>query len=519
MTPPAPESLFLALEPFPAFGVLHPAAEPCQDVAALLLPPFGLEEMNSHRARRAWAEHLAADGIAALRLDLPGTADSGGGPDDPGLVEAWTGAVDAAARWLRARSGCHRVAAIGIGLGGLMACRAVSAGAPLDHLVLWGVPARGRTLVRELRAFGRLEASHLAAAGAPEPPALPEGAVAVAGYVLSTETRRALEAVEVDGLAGPDGAVPSVLLLGRDGVDADAELRDRCAAAGAAVTASEGRGYGEMVLGDMQAFRVPLATFAAVSTWLRTGAGATASAPAASDGVPAPQAGATAELRTPDGALRETVVALDVAAMSLPGVVAEPTGPAEPLCAVFLDAGSQRRTGPGRMWVDLARRWAARGVPSARLDVAGIGDADGVSLGWGDSGAFYDGRHSGQVNAALDALAARGLPPRFLVVGLCSGANWGFHAAIADPRVVGAVLLNPGALFWNRWTSLALGGRQVRRLAVVTTWARLRAREIGLAAAWACVRPTAWRRRSSASPRPAAGSTSRSPTRSRCAPS
>jgi hypothetical protein len=260
----------------------------------------------------------------------------------------------------------------------------------------------------------------------------------------------------------------------------DPELRESLEASGATVSTAEGRGYGEMVLGDMHALRVPREAFDAVSEWLRDGVPARAGA--AENAHRAVTAGPTARLRTPGGTISETVLSLDVPGLSLPAVLTEPEGEAAPLCAVFLDAGSQRRTGPGRMWVDIARRWAARGVRGVRFDVAGIGDADGVSLGWGDSGAFYDGRHAAQVRGALDALAARGLPPRFVVIGLCSGANWAFHAALQDPRVKAAVLLNPGALFWNRWTSLAVGGHEVRKLAVITTWGRMRAGEVGVGA-------------------------------------
>ena len=61
------------------------------------------------------------------------------------------------------------------------------------------------------------------------------------------------------------------------------------------------------------------------------------------------------------------------------GILTEPVGPAVDLCAVWLNAGPQRRIGPNRMWVETARRWAALGVPSVRVDLAAIGDADGDS--------------------------------------------------------------------------------------------------------------------------------------------
>jgi len=58
----------------------------------------------------------------------------------------------------------------------------------------------------------------------------------------------------------------------------------------------------------------------------------------------------------------------------LSGVLTEPLGSGEGvLCAILLNAGAVRRIGHHRMWVEVARRWAARGVPTLRLDVVGVG--------------------------------------------------------------------------------------------------------------------------------------------------
>src|SRR5271155_4300175 len=137
----------------PFFALLHRGVGTPRQTAVLLCPPFGWEDMCSYRIRREWAEHLAHTGHRALRIDLPGSGDSAGGPSDPGRLDAWTHAVDAAARWLRRDAGAAQVAVIGIGLGGMVSCRAALSGAPIDELVLWSASARGRTLLRELRAF------------------------------------------------------------------------------------------------------------------------------------------------------------------------------------------------------------------------------------------------------------------------------------------------------------------------------------------------------------------------------
>ena len=151
----------LSLEPDPVHAILHLPPADCvrKQTAVLMCPPFGWEEMCSHRSRRAWALMLASLGYPTARLDLPSTGNSGGLPSDPDRLAAWTGAVAGAAAWLRERTGAARIAAIGIGLGGMLAVRALSEGAEIDDLVLWAVPAKGRLLVREMRAYAAVVAA------------------------------------------------------------------------------------------------------------------------------------------------------------------------------------------------------------------------------------------------------------------------------------------------------------------------------------------------------------------------
>jgi hypothetical protein len=76
---------------------------------------------------------------------------------------------------------------------------------------------------------------------------------------------------------------------------------------------------------------------------------------------------------------------------------------------------------------------------------------------------YYTGAYLEQVEGVLDALEARGLPPRFLVGGLCAGAYWALHVAQQDRRVSAAVVLNPGYLVYDGGLSNAIG--QTRSLA------------------------------------------------------
>ena len=92
---------------------------------------------------------LAEHGFVTLRIDLPGTGDSVGETEAPARADSWIRAIEAAAAWLRGRRGAERVAAIGIGLGGLLPVQAAAGGSRIDELVLWGVPSRGREAVLE----------------------------------------------------------------------------------------------------------------------------------------------------------------------------------------------------------------------------------------------------------------------------------------------------------------------------------------------------------------------------------
>ncbi len=442
-TPPD-RAVWLATAPDPVYGMMHEPATH-SGVAVLICAPFGWEEVASHRGRRELAELMAARGHPTLRFDLPGTGDSGGGPRDAARLDAWTAAVSAAAGWLRARPGVTRVAAVGFGLGGLLASRAAALGAPLDELVLWGAPARGKDCVRELRAFSRMEKAWQANHGGVLDDRLPAGFAAAGGFLLTAETRAALEGLDVTELALSAGRPSRVLLLERDGIAPDKCLQAWFARAGTRVEVARGDGYGALCA-DPQQSATPTAAFEHVAGWL------SAPRPAAPEPPPAcspVREIAAAQLEVGGVTVRETPLTVRIGSRRLVGVLAEPaSGTRAQACAVLLNAGAQRRIGPNRMWVELSRRWAAAGVPTVRLDVKGVGDSDGES-GPRPDAAFFTADFVPEVLRALDGLEARGLPPRFVLAGMCSGAYYSLHAALEDERVLAAFLVNARMLLWD----------------------------------------------------------------------
>ncbi|QEC47324.1 hypothetical protein FSW04_06810 [Baekduia soli] len=450
----------------------------------VLVPPFGWDEVCSYRPRWSWARHLAARGTGVVRLDLPGGGDSAGGPSDDDRLGAWTTAVTAACAWMAGQDdGTDRITLVGLGLGGFVGWQAVAAGAAADDLVLWGVTARGRSHVREVKAFSRLERSRLAELNPGRELAGDEdGAITAGGFVLSAATIAVLEATELRAPGAP-WADRRVLVLGRDGAQPDARLVDAARATGAEVAHADGPGWGAMVA-EPGSSTPPWAAIAAVDAFLDAGPAGPAGHRARSA---APAEAAEAII---DG-VRETPVRVG----GVDGVLAEPaqaTGPA-PVTLLLLNAGSIRRIGPNRMWVELARRWAARGVPSVRLDLPGIGEADGPDSMEGDVGAYYGPEFVAALHEVLDRLAAREGSRRFGAIGLCSGAYWSLQAAIEDERIDRAYLLNTRALVWDPDLGTLRDTRKLGYLAKASTYRRVLRGDIPLRRGAEIARAMAWR--------------------------
>lgn len=104
---------------------------------------------------------------------------------------------------------------------------------------------------------------------------------------------------------------------------------------------------------------------------------------------------------------------------------------------ILLNAGLLHRVGPNRIYVKIARTLAARGFVCVRFDLTGIGDSkipeDTVSYGQDDV--------INDIRSVMDYLSETKGIKRFVLMGVCSGADNAFHTACDDSRVVGVNLI------------------------------------------------------------------------------
>lgn len=118
---------------------------------------------------------------------------------------------------------------------------------------------------------------------------------------------------------------------------------------------------------------------------------------------------------------------------------------------VLPSAGLIPRAGAFRLHVELAERLSRLGFRTFRFDVPGVGESQRVH-GVDDFEATA---------AAIDELASRDPDARFVVGGICSGADVGWRAAVSDDRVIGMLMLD-GLGFTGPWFQLARVANVVR---------------------------------------------------------
>ncbi len=151
---------------------------------------------------------------------------------------------------------------------------------------------------------------------------------------------------------------------------------------------------------------------------------------------------------------RDEIVVRFGEANSLVGIVTPAGDRASSTAVVLLNAGVIHRVGPHRMNVRLARHLSARGFTAMRFDLSGIGDSRAAV---GDLS--FRERSVVETRAAIDLLSREHGASRFVLFGLCSGADNGLATALADPRVVGLVMVDP----FTYVTKRALGRKLVAK--------------------------------------------------------
>lgn len=137
--------------------------------------------------------------------------------------------------------------------------------------------------------------------------------------------------------------------------------------------------------------------------------------------------------------------------------------------ALLTNAGVISRSGPHRINVTLARRFAAMGVRSLRWDLSGLGDSGRPTGALPMREQFI-----ADTRAAMDEAQRTYGVTRFVMIGFCSGAEVAYYTALRDERLVGLMLFD--LFIYPTWkTHLVRVGRRIRKYGVLGAVRRLSA--------------------------------------------
>lgn len=404
-------------------------------LAVLFASAWGLEEMCSRKFFRIMAERLAAQGIASLRFDYPGTGDALDEADGGSGVRSWCDTLIAAAGVLGARSGCQRVVVVAQGIGAVIATLAARDLPGLEGIAYLAPVVSGRVHVRELGVFSRMIDESLGL----KPEA--DGSVRVAGLSLPRALAEDLRRIDLNGRDEP--AAKRAIVFSRPDRPSDKAFADRLRETGCAVADAPFDGYEKLTSNPTMAV-VPHGVVAGVVAWVSE------LAPRKRAGrAPAQRAGVGSHEGT---GFRETVLRFGdngrlFGILCAPPEGAGGSGPT----ALLISSGYDRLSGWGRATVDLARGLARRNIGSLRFDCANV--ADSPPLPGHEGQVLYDAVQLADVGEALDFLERSGMTP-VVAAGRCSGAYLGFQAALRDDRIAGLVAVNPVVFQWQEGRSV-----------------------------------------------------------------
>jgi pimeloyl-ACP methyl ester carboxylesterase len=416
-------AIWFGPEARPLFGVLHTPDTSEARGGVVLCPTLGVEAMSSHRALRELALRLEAVGLLALRFDYEGTGDSAGDESTPAQVEGWTRSIETALDLLRS-AGADRLGLVGFRIGGTMAAVVAQRIAGLNCLALWDPCMKGRSFVREQQAIKAMGIGETPTAGVP---GLAEGGVEILGSVLSPEVVADLGRIDLAALQGT--LAERVLVLARP----DRPVPRRAGALGGpGVEWDDAKGQESLVDVLPDEVVIPSDTIARVTDWIAGAVGGPGRAVVTvgrDTALVAGGEGGSAVLERP----------VRLGPLGLFGLVAEPaSGPAGGPTVAFLNAGLLHHVGPARLWVSLARRFAAAGIRSVRFDLSGLGDSPERP---GQARNFsYPKEAISDIADVVGSVCPDG--GEVVLIGLCAGAYHAIEGGIAL-GVRGVCAINP----------------------------------------------------------------------------
>ncbi len=406
----------------------------CHDIGVVICNPIGFEYVHSFRTLRFLADRLAAQRIPTVRFDYTGTGNSSGHPRTANLVDRWESDIAIQADRLRNEYGVKRICLVGVRFGSALASLA-AARTGASMLVAWEPCHNGRHFSRQLWAASMVSR---------KPGAEDTGVLESGGFVFSDETINAIKGVQVNG--SNLESVADALVINRE--------------RGAAVSFENtfehidtefyvGPDFDGMVR-EPHFTEIPYQTSHYIVEWIISRSH--------DDAIAHESALTNASVKELNKHERDgyTETVIRTKQSGLVGIYCQPdsSDASDYPLVVLSNGGSVHNIGPNRVYVELSRTLAQRGIRSIRFDLHNLGES--VLMEAPDENHPYPEFGTANLAEILFHAKAHLGAERFVLAGLCSGSHTSFHSSLTlrDYDICETIMINPLTFYWRSGMSL-----------------------------------------------------------------
>jgi len=406
------------------------------DVGILICPALNRDALDSHHSLRILADAFAAEGYPTLRFDYEGAGDSGDlyAADDGSefVWSCWKKNVCDAIDWLRGNSGVQQIIICGLRAGAMIGAAAVVERPDIAGFLFLAPVLRGHSYLRQIWIEAQLQTGSAQS--------LTEG-LKFQELHFSPETVKAISQIDLRRMVFSAQHKIAIFTQG------DSKIVSDCAEAwrsqGADVTVNSFDGLEPMLHHNLHAGPDP-ADMSSVLAWLKS------AFPAEKDFVRVNLAAPSPVLRQGDYLEQPVQFGPD---QRLFGILCQPEADTKQNCVIMANSGRDPHHGIARFSVEFARRLAAVGISSFRIDFSGLGDSLGPEGAENLLSPVFDTDRTSDLSAAADVVERLGYKT-ISAYGLCAGAFHVLHGAIRDERFKILILLNMPTFSWQAGDSI-----------------------------------------------------------------
>ena len=409
----------------------------------VICPPLAVEYMNSYRSLRYTADYFAIAGIPALRFDYHGTGDSSGIEEDDNRLEEWLSSIHLAIEKLKELTDCTDVGLFGFRMGATLAAL-VAEKTTINFLILWAALNSGKKYIREIKLIQmtskiQTEDNSLLEAG---------------GMGYWEQTASDISKIKLKNITP---LTKRVLIIPRDEQKNDVDLYDAWKAKDIKIEQQYHVGS-TLMLVDAHQTVVPHKAIQNIIQWvekdldsnlitnnIKTISNKAIATTDINYISPIKKGGSTLKTTIKESVIHFGKDNRNTAILTEPEESKKTNLPT----VIISNSGANHRVGPSRLYVLIARELSLMGYRCIRIDVPGIGDS--IISNQQLENIEYITSSSNELLDVITNLDRNTHNNEYILMGLCSGAYFSFHAALElkNINIIESILINPLTFYWE----------------------------------------------------------------------